>query len=132
MSTVDTICIHVILWAGLSSHISLHTYFLSIGYVGNISLVRIVRLYEYSELRTYCILLFVRGESFAVFVDYFVTAKVFRRNFSLLCSNLAIIGRIFSNCEYLSGNEGKDLQSQNFFTANKKQYTVRANLSSFK
>ena len=62
-----------------------------------------------------------------VFADYFVTAKVFRRNFSLLCSNLAIIDRIFCNCKYFSGNEGKDLQLQNFFTVNKKQYTVQAN-----
>ena len=53
-----------------------------------------------------------------------MTAKVFRRNFSLLCSNLAIVGRIFCNREYFSGNEGKDLQPRNFFTANKKQYTV--------
>ena len=29
-----------------------------------------------------------------------------------------------NNREYFSGNEGKDLQLQNFFTANKKQYTV--------
>ena len=58
----------------------------------------------------YRILLFVRGKkSFVVFAYYFVTAKIFRRNFSLLCSNLAIIGRIFCNHEYFSGNEGKDL-----------------------
>ena len=49
---------------------------------------------------------------------------IYRRNFSLLCSNLAIIGRIFCNREYFSGNEGEDLQPQNFFTTNKKQYTV--------
>ena len=53
-----------------------------------------------------------------------MTAKVFRRNFSLLCSNLAIIGRISCNHEYFSGNEGEDLQPRNIFTANKKQYTV--------
>ena len=77
-------------------------------------------------LHKYCILVFVRSEKVLRFprISYFVTMKVFRQNFSFLCSNLAIyIGRIFCNCEYFSGNEGEDLQPRNFFTTNKKQYT---------
>ena len=76
-------------------------------------------MYTYT---VYCFLFVVK--KFRGFHGLLRDRESFWRKFSLLCSNLAIIGRIFYNREYFSGNEGKDLQPRNFFTANKKQYTV--------